>query len=204
MNEQELTPKFTEALAYAAIVHRGQLRKGTTGSYLGHLLGVTSIVIDSGGTETESIAAVLHDAVEDCGGQARLEDIRKCFGDAVARIVGACSDSQTTDPNKKPPWKERKLEYIAHLSESTDVSVYLVSCGDKLHNARAILSDYKVLGDELWSRFNPSAGRDGVLWYYTQMVETYRGGPPDARRNGILDQLAETVAELYKRVGLAA
>jgi (p)ppGpp synthase/HD superfamily hydrolase len=200
LNEQELTPKFTEALVYAAMTHRGQLRKGTNGSYLGHLLGVTGIVIDSGGTETEAIAAVLHDAAEDCGGQPRLDDIRKLFGDAVADIVGGCSDALVEYGAEKPSWKDRKLRYIAHLRESTKLSVYLVSCADKLHNARAILSDYIALGDDLWGRFNKSAGRDGVLWYYNQMVETYANGPADPRRVGILRQLKETVAELGKLV----
>ncbi len=200
MNEQELTPKFTEALVYAAMTHRGQLRKGTTGSYLGHLLGVTGIVIDSGGTETEAIAAVLHDAAEDCGGQWRLDDIQKCFGTAVAEIVGGCSDALVEYGGVKPPWKDRKLRYIAHLRGSSNLSVYLVSSADKLHNARAILSDYIALGDDLWGRFNKDAGRDGVLWYYKQMVETYADGPPDPRRVGIVRQLAATVDELGDRV----
>ncbi len=200
MNEQELTPKFTEALVYAAMTHRGQLRKGTNGSYLGHLLGVMGIVIDSGGTETEAIAAVLHDAAEDCGGQPRLDDIRKVFGDDVADIVGGCSDALVAYGAEKPSWKDRKLRYIAHLRESTNLSVYLVSCADKLHNARAILSDYIALGDDLWGRFNKSAGRDGVLWYYNQMLETYANGPADPRRTGIVRQLAETVNELGVRV----
>ncbi len=182
------------------MTHRGQLRKGTTGSYLGHLLGVTGIVIDSGGTETEAIAAVLHDAAEDCGGQWRLDDIRRCFGSAVADIVEGCSDSLVESGKAKAPWKERKLRYIAHLRGSTNVSVYLVSCADKLHNARAILSDYIALGDDLWGRFNKDAGRDGTLWYYNQMVETYANGTPDPRRTSIVRQLAETVAELGDRV----
>jgi len=200
LSEQELTPKFTEALVYAAMTHRGQLRKGTNGSYLGHLLGVTGIVIDSGGTETEAIAAVLHDAAEDCGGQSRLDDIRKCFGRAVADIVDGCSDALVEYAGEKPPWKDRKLRYIAHLRGTTNCSVYLVSCADKLHNARAILSDYIALGDKLWGRFNKDAGREGTLWYYNQMVETYSNGPADPRRVGILRQLKETVAELGKLV----
>jgi GTP pyrophosphokinase len=200
LNEQELTPKFTEALVYATMTHRGQLRKGTTGSYLGHLLSVTGIVIDAGGTETEAIAAVLHDAAEDCGGQPRLDDIRKVFGDSVADIVGGCSDALVDYGGQKPPWKDRKLRYIAHLCGSTNLSVYLVSSADKLHNARAILSDYIALGDDLWGRFNKDAGRDGTLWYYNQMVETYTSGPADPRRTGIVRQLEETVAELGRRV----
>ena len=48
-------------------LHADQTRKGTTIPYIGHLLAVTSIVIENGGTEDEAIAALLHDAVEDAG-----------------------------------------------------------------------------------------------------------------------------------------
>ncbi len=40
-----------------------------------------------------AIAGLLHDAVEDQGGESRLADIRNRFGDRVADIVRACSDS---------------------------------------------------------------------------------------------------------------
>jgi (p)ppGpp synthase/HD superfamily hydrolase len=75
---------------------------------MSHLLGVSSIVLDDGGTEDEAIAALLHDAAEDHGGRARLEDIRSRFGDAVAKIVEDCTDSWDTP---KLPWAERKRAY---------------------------------------------------------------------------------------------
>jgi hypothetical protein len=52
---------------------------------------VTSIVLEHGGDEDEAIAALLHDAVEDQGGQATLSLIRERFGDNVAEIVAALS-----------------------------------------------------------------------------------------------------------------
>jgi GTP pyrophosphokinase len=92
-------------------VHGSHTRKGNGVPYIGHLMGVASIVIDDGGTEDEAIAALLHDAPEDRGGRPRLEDIRARFGDAVAKIVEDCTDSWTTP---KEPWTERKQQYIAH------------------------------------------------------------------------------------------
>ena len=102
-----LTRRYDQALTYAHMVHADQTRKVTGAPYIGHLLGVSSIVLDDGGSEDEAIAALLHDAPEDQGGRARLEEIRTRFGDAVAAIVEDCTDSWDTP---KRPWAERKQQ----------------------------------------------------------------------------------------------
>lgn len=140
-------------------LHREQTRKGSGAPYVAHVLGVSSLVLEYGGDEDCAIAALLHDAVEDQGGAAALEQIG-VFGSRVTAIVVACSDSMG---EPKPPWRDRKEAYIRHLP-SASADAQLVSACDKLHNARAILSDYRVLGEALWSRF--TGGREGVLWYY--------------------------------------
>ncbi len=86
MTEQQsaLTERFTVALVYASHIHRTQIRKGSNIPYVSHLLGVASIAIENGADEDQAIAALLHDAVEDQGGAARLEDIRSQFGERVA------------------------------------------------------------------------------------------------------------------------
>ena len=167
-----LTTRFEQALQYAIIVHAGQVRKGTQIPYISHLLAVTSIVLEHGATEDEAIGALLHDAGEDAGGEARIADIAARFGDAVAAIVRGCSDTTTASP--KPPWRQRKEAYIAHLHEAT-AAIILVSAADKLHNARAILHDYHTIGDALWQRFN--AGKAGTLWYYRAVTDALRVAP---------------------------
>lgn len=188
-----LTDRFLDAVRCAALVHADQRRKGSGVPYLGHLLGVASLVVDAGGTEDEAIAAMLHDAPEDRGGRRELEDIRTRFGNRVADIVEACSDSLAEDPSKKAPWRQRKQEYIEHLRANADKSVYLISAADKLHNAEAMLSDYREVGDQLWSRFNPDGGRDGILRNYRELIATYRQGPEDRRREPIVRRLVDTV-----------
>ena len=186
-----LTARFDAALAYAVDIHRTQLRKGTSIPYVAHLLGVAALVLEDGGDEDEAIAALLHDAVEDQGGAPRLADIRARFGDRVARIVDGCTD---TDATPKPPWRQRKAAYLAHLREAP-LEELRVSAADKLHNARAILAEYREMGEALWPRFNE--GREGQLWYYRSLVEAFR-----ARRPGRLtDELARTVDELEKLAG---
>ncbi len=134
-NMTTLTARFDDAVRYAHEVHREQTRKGTGAPYVGHLMGVTSIVLDDGGGEDEAIGALLHDAAEDHGGRARLEDIRTRFGDAVARIVEDCTDSWS---QPKEPWLERKQAYIQHARRLSGPSLR-VSAADKVHNSYAIL-----------------------------------------------------------------
>lgn len=183
-------PRFEEALVYAAQLHADHLRKGSGMPYVGHLLGVAGIVIDAGGDEDEAIAALLHDAVEDQGGAPVLAEIRRRFGHRVADIVDGCSD---TDLMPKPPWRERKEAYIAHIATASP-SVRLVSSADKLHNALSILRDYHRQGDSLWERFR--GGKEGSLWYYRALVEAYRqaGGTP------VIDELEEVVAAIERAV----
>ena len=180
--------QFGEALSYAAQVHRDQRRKGTQVPYVTHLLAVAAIVGKNGGTEEEVVAALLHDAPEDQGGEDRLQDIRDRFGDEVAGIVAGNTD---TFEDPKPPWRERKERYVARIAHEPE-SVRLVSAADKLHNARSILAGLRSVGDELWQRFN--GGRDGTLWYYRALVEAFE----TAGSNPVVEELDRVVAEMER------
>ncbi|HLE78506.1 MAG TPA: HD domain-containing protein [bacterium] len=181
-------PRFRSALAFAARLHEKQHRKGTGTTYVGHLIGVAALVIEDGGSEDEAIAALLHDAIEDQGGERVRREIRRRFGPRVARIVEACTD---TDQIPKPPWRPRKEEYLHHL-QSAPKSVLRVSLADKLHNARAILADYRRLGDRLWRRFKGK--RAGTLWYYRELARLFARRKPGP----MAEELARTVRELER------
>ena len=184
-------PRFDDALVYASQLHREQIRKGSGVPYVTHLLAVAAIVGEHGGSEDEVIAALLHDAVEDQGGQPRLEEIRARYGEDVAAIVWGCTDADTVP---KPPWRERKEAYVAHLAEATP-SIRLVSSADKLHNARSILLDLRTLGPALWDRF--TGGRDGTLWYYRALADAFLRLSPGP----LADELARTVGEIERLAG---
>jgi (p)ppGpp synthase/HD superfamily hydrolase len=186
-----LTRRFDEAFAYAHEVHGDQTRKGNGVPYIGHLMGVASIVIDDGGNEDEVIAALLHDAPEDKGGRARLDDIRAKFGDTVAKIVEDCTDSWTTP---KPPWAERKKQYAEH-ARTLGPSSLRVSAADKVHNAYAILRDLRNVGEQVWERFNASA--DDILAYYQSLVRAYR----DAGGGRLVDELDRIVRAIEREMG---
>lgn len=190
-----LTARFRDALGFAAVLHADQVRKGSGIPYVAHLLAVAAIVIEEGGIEDLAIAALLHDAAEDQGGSEILVRIRSLYGESVAAVVEACSD---TTELPKPPWRERKERYIAHLAAVPD-GVLLVSLADKLHNARAILRDYRAVGEVLWERFR--GGRSGTLWYYETLAETFeRSG----KFRGLAGELRSVVDELVRIAGTKA
>lgn len=159
----KLSDKYREALSYAFDLHRNQKRSGSGTPYVAHLIGVSSMALECGADEEEAVAALLHDASEDQGGETTLQEIEKRFGARVAGIVRECTDAVETP---KPPWKERKIRYLAHLVSATDSAKLVASC-DKLYNLRAIVSDYRVVGKSLWKRF--AGGKEGVLWYYREL-----------------------------------
>jgi len=189
-----LTGRFLAALALASEVHGEQRRKGTEIPYVAHLLVVTGLVLEDGGDEDEAIAAVLHDAVEDGGGRPVLERIGREFGDRVASIVEACSDS--IDEKDNDPWRVRKERYLAHLPEVTNDGVLRVSLADKVHNARSIVRDYREEGGRLWERFAPRTPSD-QLWYYRALLDFFeerRPGPLTLDLREAVDDLDDLIA----------
>ena len=164
-----LTERYADAVAYASALHADQARKSTTIPYISHLLGVSSLILEAGGDEDMAIAGLLHDGPEDQGGQRTLDEICQRFGDRVAHIVEGCTDSLAEDPEHKEPWRKRKEEYFAHLKEADDDTL-TVSLADKLHNARAIVSDLMITGPSTWDRFNASP--EEIVRYYGQVLAT--------------------------------
>lgn len=150
-------PRLRDAISYALAAHAGQVRKGTAIPYASHLLAVCAIVQEHGGDEDLACAAMLHDTIEDCGA-AHGPAIEARFGSRVAGVVRACSD---TEVQPKPPWQAHKEAYLVHL-EHADADTLLVSCADKLHNARAIVTDLRTHGPAMLGRFNAPPG--GTAW----------------------------------------
>jgi ADP-ribosylglycohydrolase/predicted protein tyrosine phosphatase len=178
-----------EAAAYAAKAHRGDLRKGDAVPYVAHLWSVAALVLEHGGDDEQTAAALLHDVVEDHGGQSRLDEVRERFGPDVAAMVEGLSDSlaDTTTGEAKLPWRPRKEAYLAHLADA-DPRTALVSACDKLHNARCILADLRQIGDRLWGRFNNTNPQDHV-WYYRSLIAALTPKIPTP----LADELSRTV-----------
>jgi len=184
-----LSNRFSDALVFAAELHKDQRRKISGEPYAAHLLAVAAIVLEHGGDEEDAIAALLHDAVEDQGGAATRDEIERRFGHRVAATVVGCSDADTTP---KPPWRQRKEAYIAHLADASP-SVRLVSAADKLHNARSLLCQRRRCGDSVWEYFH--GGRDGTLWYFRAVVDALK----HHGRTSLVEELDAVVGQLEAR-----
>ena len=194
-----LSTRFQQAMSYAAELHAEQRRKGTDIPYVAHLLSVTSLVLEHGGDEDQAIAALLHDAIEDQprDGETRLF-IREHFGPGVLEIVEACTDDVAGLDRGKDSWRARKEAYLQHLAHAP-ASTLLVSIADKLHNARSILADVRVLGEELWPRFN--CGKDGSLWYYRALVQAFAQLSGSDGFTRLVGELERTVKEIEQLAG---
>jgi (p)ppGpp synthase/HD superfamily hydrolase len=190
---QEVPPRLSErflaAVDVASEIHGHERRLGTRIPYMAHLLVVAGLVLEDGGGETDAIGAMLHDAVEDGGGLPALEHIRSRFGDRVAEIVLACSD--TLDAEDRRGWRERKAAYLEHLDEVSDDAVLRVVLADKVNNARSIVRDYRAEGGALWERFTNRTA-DDQLWYYEELLGYFT-----RRRDGpLVEDLREAVGDL--------
>ena len=188
-----LGERLDRAFAMAANLHRDQIRKKTGIPYLAHVMAVSAMVLEYGGDEDEAIAALLHDGPEDCGGQLVLDEIRRQFGDVVAEIVLGCTD--TLEP-VKPPWRERKEAYIAHL-EHASPKVHRVSLADKVHNTGSIVEEYRRIGPEIWQRFR--GGRAGSLWYYRSLLGAFDRVSAEGCAD-LANRLARNVSKLEELV----
>lgn len=182
----QLSTRFETALVYATQLHANQVRKGSGVPYISHLLSVAALVLEDGGDEDEAIAALLHDAIEDQGGAKTREEIRQRFGERVVSIVDGCTENETLP---KPPWKERKLNYLEKMRLASS-EIRRVALADKLHNARSIVADWEREGEKVWQRFK--GGKEGTLWFYRSFLEIYQ----QKVSNSFTQELARLISRL--------
>jgi (p)ppGpp synthase/HD superfamily hydrolase len=183
---------FYKALRHAAELHASHLRKATQVPYVSHLLSVTALVLEDGGTESEAIAALLHDALEDCADQITADEIEARYGPEVRRLVVECTDTpEAFEGGEKPSWRTRKQAYIDRVASG---HWNRVSLADKLHNARSILRDHRKDPAGVWDRF--SVTREQTLWYYRELAGAYRKAGAESF---LVDELERVVRKLHAR-----
>src|SRR4051794_27653437 len=186
---QAFSARYDAALALAARAHRDQLRKGTDLPYIAHPVHVSIILIRYGFGEDLAIAGLLHDVVEDTDTSLAL--IAAEFGDDVARLVAAVSETKSADGSELP-WEQRKAEKLAHL-DAAGPDVAALKAADAIHNLRSIVADIESAGPVVWERFKRGPGP--TLGYYHAILGPVRmklGAHP------IVAELADAVAELER------
>lgn len=197
----EAEAQLTEATRLAWQWHGHQTRKGRTTSYMSHLLQVQGLVIESGGDAHQSIAALLHDALEDAPTvEARAERealIDERFDGAVLRIVLDCTDTTVSETaDRKGPWRERKERYLDQL-ENAHASSLLVAACDKRHNLGELVRDLRHEGLDTLSRFN--AGGPEQVWYFESLSGICRPAIPEGLAREIDDLVAALRAFVESR-----
>jgi (p)ppGpp synthase/HD superfamily hydrolase len=199
-----ITPRYGDALAWADELHRDQRRKGKAVPYIAHLIAVSGLVWEDGGTEDQAIAGLLHDAIEDAGQSHR--SIAERFGIAVADIVRDCTDTSEEAPaGEKEPWLLRKIRYLDALAHKPETSL-LVTAADKAHNACDMVLDARR-DPAMWSKFN--AGVEGSTWYLLRMHQQLSHRLPHSRSTELLGEAVREIlaSETYQRAvpqGMAA
>lgn len=157
-----------KAIEFAAQAHKGMYRKGNHQPYIFHpleVLGLVSLMTDD---DEILCAAVLHDTIEDT--PATVEDIKREFGDRVARMVSSETEDKRGQVNKKGTWVERKQEAIDTLKNCNNIGTKMVCLGDKVSNLRSFHLLYLQQGEEMWNNFNMNDPKKHY-WYYKSVAE---------------------------------
>jgi guanosine-3',5'-bis(diphosphate) 3'-pyrophosphohydrolase len=118
----------------AARWHVHQRRKGAAKEpYINHLLEVATLVAEAteGKDPNLVIAALLHDAIEDCEVPYKL--IGETFGADVAELVAEVTDDKTLEKGER---KKRQVE-TAHKKSAR---AKMLKLADKTSNLRALVS----------------------------------------------------------------
>ena len=156
-----------KALLFAAEAHGGQTRKNGKIPYILHpaeAAAVAATLTD----DPEIIAAVLlHDTVEDT--DVTLDEIRSEFGERVAAIVAADTETEQEDVPRSESWMSRKQSSLDAMKDSSrDVKIMWLS--DKLSNMRSFSLMYRREGDAMWEHFNQ---KDKKIqeWYYRTICD---------------------------------
>ena len=176
-----------QAIEFATKAHRGQRRKALGVPYIYHPLTVAKILIEQGCSEELVVAGVLHDTVEDT--PVTLDDIQVEFGERVAYLVESVSE-----PDKSATWEARKQHTIAFL-ENAPMDVLLISCADKLANARSLQNEFAKMGEALWQRFNrPKASQS---WYYHALVDLFSRRATEEPLISLVTELNAIVTDIF-------
>ena len=204
-------PLTLAALRLATESFASKSRKGGDTPYLSHLLAVSALVMEHGGTEVQAAGGLLHDAIEDVkitadALTARLVEYGASHADAaaVAAIVEACTDGTSDQKRDGKDWLKRKLEYLETLkAKRTSDQAMLVSLADKVHNIEATLTEIRggttaqVFYGKPW--FNAKAPQQ--KWYYSTLARTFADKLGTHKEAGkLVKRLTSTVDEIFRGV----
>lgn len=181
--DESMDLTIDQAIQFAAVKHKGQVRKSTNIPYISHPFAVAMMLQKAGHTKEVIVAGILHDTLEDTS--ATEEEIRELFGDVVLALVVSASE-----PDKSLPWEDRKRHTLAELGNRSNDELAVI-IADKLHNLRSIRFDLEASGEKVWSRFN--RGREQQTWYYQGILNAVQDRREQLALIGELEKEVEAV-----------
>jgi len=154
-----------------AVQAHSQQRRKSGEPYILHPIAVATICAEEIGLgPTAIVCALLHDVVEDT--EVTLEDIRRQFGDRIAKIVDGLTKLDAAY-NAESPQAENFKKVLSTLIE--DVRVVLIKMADRLHNMRTLGSmprhkQLKIAAETSYI-YAPLAHRLGLYNFKTEFLD---------------------------------
>ena len=164
---------FALAFALANHWHTGHMRKGTEIPYISHLMAVSALVLEYGGTLEQASAALLHDVIEDTN--CTIEEIIKLVSNDVAQIVLECTHVEFAEiTDKEAKTVAKKTFYLERLlSPDRLAAANLVALCDKTHNIECTVRDWQISGQDesMFNKFN--GGYEIQKNWYTSLADAF-------------------------------
>jgi (p)ppGpp synthase/HD superfamily hydrolase len=164
---------FALAFALANHWHTGHMRKGTEIPYISHLMAVSALVLEYGGTLEQASAALLHDVIEDTN--CTIEEIIKLVSNDVAQIVLECTHVEFAEITYKEAKTVAKKSFYLERLLSPDrlAAANLVALCDKTHNIECTVRDWQISGQDksMFNKFN--GGYEIQKNWYTSLANAF-------------------------------
>ena len=161
------------AFALANHWHMNLVRTNTKIPYISHLMAVSALVLEYGGTLTQASAALLHDVIEDT--DCTIDEVIELVGDEVAQIVLACTHVEFAEiTDKEAKTVAKKTFYLERLlSPDRLAAANLVALCDKTHNIECTVRDWQISGQDksMFNKFN--GGYEIQKNWYTSLANAF-------------------------------
>ena len=160
-----------QAWEYADRAHTDQWRSSGD-PYITHPIAVTGICAQWKLDAPALMAALLHDAMEDCG--ITKQDLVLRFGDTVAELVDGLTKLDKLHFNTREESQAESFRKML-LAMAKDVRVILIKLADRTHNMRTMgdmpRSKWGRISSETLEIFAPIAHRLGLNQTYRELQD---------------------------------
>ncbi|RZS35590.1 RelA/SpoT family protein [Corticibacter populi] len=163
--------RVAAAYAFARRAHEGQYRNSGE-PYITHPIAVAELCAHWHLDAPALIAALMHDAMEDCG--VNKQDIAKDFGADVAELVDGLTKLEKLQFHSREENQAQSFRKML-LAMAKDVRVILIKLADRTHNMRTLSSaprsKWSRISRETLEIYVPIADRLGLNATFRELQE---------------------------------